>query len=172
MKNSVILTFVTRMVAVTTVTLFLFSGCQGGGKVEVRSTPDQVGNYTGQQLPDKVEKLVGTPFYSTAKELAGVAKLQGASYLVIAPQAPTNAVLVLEKMSKVEDVAARPSTMSEFSGKTTTVAAPELVTYVKEHYELDLNVAADGKVTVLELSQAPSAGASPTPQPAEGDKGE
>lgn len=158
------------LVAAGTLTLLLVSGCQNQNSGQVEPSPTAGGTFTGQALPDKVEDLMGTPFYSSSKDLATQVKVEGACYLVIAPQNPSHAFLVLEKMSTPEEVAPRPSTLTKFSGRITGLDAPDLVRHVKEGYELDLVLTQDKKVTMLELSQPPTADA--TPAVSEVDGGE
>lgn len=158
------------LAAAGAVAILLLSGCQKDEPANNSASPVEAGTFTGQKLPEKVENLTGTPFYTTSKELTPQAKVEGACYLVIAPQSPTKAVLVVEKMSKPEEVAARPSELTEFSGQTTSIDSPDLIKLVKESYDLDLNLTDDGKIAVLELSRVPTKGA--TPATAEVEKGE
>jgi hypothetical protein len=81
--------------------------------------------------------------------MAAIAKLDGAPFLLMAPQDPTRALLVVERGSTPADVAGRPSELSDFSGVTETSDATELVKFVKDDIGLELKVNEAGKVVVL-----------------------
>ena len=161
MKNSAHVNTLGLLLFLLTLTTLTLSGCQGGQKPKASPTPAAVGTFTGQQLPDKVEKLEGTPFYSISPALSEVAKLPGACYLVIAPQDPTRALLIHEPNSKPEEVAKRESKSTEYSGRNTSVDSKALVEHVKQTYDLELNTANDGKVVILEVASAPLSGTTP-----------
>ena len=50
------------------------AGCSGESAVP-SPTPEAVGTYTGQDLPEVVEQLEGTPLYSQSAELTTLAKV-------------------------------------------------------------------------------------------------
>lgn len=129
----------------------LFVGCQQQEEHSATPTPAVAGTFTGQDLPSKVEELNGTPLYSVSKELTGVAKLEGATYLLIAPQDPTKALLVQEKGATPESLSGRESKPIKISGAKTTTDSADLVKHVKERYEMDLQVDDAGKVVVLQV---------------------
>jgi hypothetical protein len=146
--------------------LLLLGGCQGqppsGGEVSASASPTP-NVYTGQSLPAKVDRLNGTPLYGSSAELAAQAKLEGAPFLLIAPQDPTRALLVLEAGSTPAEVASRPSQQSDFSGVTESIDAPQLLSYVKDKIGLDLKTDDSGKVVVLKVAHSGAAPASPAP---------
>lgn len=127
--------------------------------------------YTGQALPAKVDLLSGTPYYANSAKLAAAAKLVGAPFLLMAPQEPTKALLILEAGSTPADVTGRPSELRDFSGVTETIDSPELIKLVKDDLGLDLKVDDAGKVVVMKVAKgdpAPKAtgSTSATPAPA------
>ncbi len=148
--------------AALAVVVVLLSGCQGPSS---SASPTPVATptanvYTGQTLPSKVERLEGTPLYTKSAQMAAVTKIDGAAFLLMAPQNPTEALLVVESGSTPPDLAGRPSQLGEFSGQKETLEAPELVKFVKDETGLDLKQE-DGKVVVVRVSKAGSA--TPTP---------
>jgi hypothetical protein len=157
-------------VAAAMAALLLLSGCpgQGAGEATPSASSSPHGNeFSGQNLPSKVESLSGTPFYNNSAELASRAKLEGAPFLLIAPLEPTKALLVLEVGSKPADLAQRASQKTDFSGVTESIEAPQLGAFVKESTGLDLKTDESGKVVVLKV-QKPAAGTvsmSATPAP-------
>lgn len=163
------------MAAAIAVALLSLSGCQapGSGEGSPPSSASPAGHeYSGQNLPPKVDQLSGTPFYNTSPELASRAKLDGAPFLLIAPLDPTRALLVVEQGTTPAELAKRPSEKADFSGTTEAVEAPQLVGYVKESTGLELKTDDDGKVVVLKVQKpalVPAASASPagdsTPAP-------
>ena len=145
-------------------------GCSGES-AKPSPTPEAVGTYTGQDLPEVVEQLEGTPLYSQSAELTPLAKVQGATYLLIAPQDPLKALLVVEEGASPEEVSKRESGPVKLAGKSETLDAPALVEHVKAQYQLDLKTDEKGKVIVVKVSGAPSGDATPdagsaTPQDA------
>lgn len=135
------------------------------------ATPVEVGTFTGQSLPETVEKLEGTPLYSSSKEISGLAKFNGAAYLLIAPQDPTKALIVVEPGANPEEVSQRPSQPITLAGSRDTVEGKELASQIKERYQLDLQTTADGKVETLLVKTSP-AGSTPAATPAETPAGE
>jgi hypothetical protein len=146
------------------------AGCSGESAAP-SPTPEAVGTYTGQDLPEVVEQLEGTPLYSQSSELTPLAKVQGATYLLIAPQDPLKALLVVEEGASPEEVSKRQSGPVKLAGKSETLDAPALVDHVKAQYQLDLKTDDKGKVIVLKVSGVPSSETAPaadsaTPQDA------
>ncbi len=109
--------------------------------------------YRGQSLPNEVENLSGTPLYTTSEDLSQKAKIDGAPFLLIAPQNPNQALLVIESDSSPKDIAGRTSELSQFTGKTETLEAPALIEFVKESFGLELKVEESGKVLALRVSK-------------------
>jgi hypothetical protein len=71
----------------------------------------------------------------------------------------------LEAGSTSSAITGRPSELSDFSGVTETIEAPELVKFVKDDIGLDLKQDESGKVVVLKVKAPPAAGAtSATPE--------
>lgn len=145
-------------------------GCSGEPAAP-SPTPEAVGTYTGQDLPDVVEELEGTPLYSQSAELTPLAKVQGATYLLIAPQDPLKALVVVEEGASPEEVAKRKSEPVKLAGKRETLDAQALVDHVKAQYQLDLKTDDKGQVIVLKVAKGPAAAATPeagaaTPQDA------
>jgi hypothetical protein len=122
--------------------------------------------YSGQALPAKVERLSGTPYYRSSDKMAAMAKLDGAPFLLMAPQDPTRALLVVEHGSTPADVMGRPSELSDFSGVTETSDATELVKFVKDDIGLELKVNEAGKVVVLKVERAATPAVPSTATPA------
>lgn len=147
----------------------LLAGCQ---QEEPAPTPTTTvaGTFTGQELPEEIEQLSGTPLYSVSEELTGVAATEDACFLLIAPQDPTKALLVQEKGSKPADLASRESQTTDFSGTKTTKKSDALVTHVKERYELDLQVSESGDVVILNV-EPPAATSSAETESAETEAG-
>lgn len=134
----------------------LVSSCQtpSASPVPASASPTPT-YYRGQNLPKQVESLSGTPLYSTSIELAKTAKLtNGAPFLLIAPQNPSQALLVIEPGITPEALLERPSNLSDFAGSTESLDAPELVNQVKDSFGLELKTGDDGKVVVLRLGPA------------------
>lgn len=145
----------------------LLPGCKTSdhqGTVSASATPTS-SMYSGQALPSQVELLSGTPYYANSEKMAALVKLEGAPFLLMAPQDPTKALLVLEAGSTPSAITGRPSELSDFSGVTETIEAPELVKFVKDDIGLDLKQDESGKVVVLKVKAPPAAGAtSATPE--------
>ena len=129
----------------------IVSGCSGESATP-SPTPQAVGTFTGQDLPQVVEELEGTPIYSESVDLAPLTNLNGATYLLIAPQDPLKALLVVEEGAKPEDVSKRESAMLKLTGKSESIEAGDLVKHVKDEYQLDLKTDDQGKVIVLRVS--------------------
>jgi len=108
-----------------------------------------VGTFTGQDLPEKIEELKGTPLYSISEELSSVAEIPGAAFLLIAPQDPTKALLVVEQETLPADLAKRASKPIALSGKKESKKSESLAAHVKERYELELKSDANGDIIVL-----------------------
>lgn len=155
-----------RFLAATACTALLFSGCQTpqGGQVTASGTPSP-SYYRGQSLPSQVDKLSGTPLYSTSEELAKKAKItDGAPFLLIAPQNPSQALLVVEPGTSPKDLLSRPSSLSDFAGTTESLDAPELAGHVKDAFGLELKTDDSGKIVLLRLKSGqatPAAGSTP-----------
>lgn len=145
----------------------LGSGCQATGPSPSPTASASAAStlFTGQVLPPEVQRLTGTPYYGTSDELAGqIPGLNGAPFLLMAPQNPTVALLVVESGSQPADVKERPSQLTDFSGRTERLDNPEAVKAVRESTGLDL-LQENGQIIVLRISSpgvAPAA-ASPTP---------
>ncbi|HIB65042.1 MAG TPA: hypothetical protein EYO33_08020 [Phycisphaerales bacterium] len=131
------------------------------------ATPAAAGTFSGQELPNKVDNLDGTPLYSISKELTEASKLEGATYLLIAPQNPTMALLVQEKGTAPDELSGRESKPTTLSGVKTTSALPEVVQLVKERYELDLQVNDKGEVVILQATAPVPSDATPKASPNE-----
>lgn len=141
------------LAAGSTVALLLV-GCQTqpiGTGTAASGTPTP-SYYRGQSLPSEVDKLSGTPLYTTSEEIAKIAKIDGAPFLLIAPQNPSQALLVVESGTAPKDLTGRPSNLSEFTGSTESLEAPALVEFVKESFALELKVDEAGKIVVLRVS--------------------
>lgn len=152
------------LVAVTAAVLFLH-GCQGNSTTDA-ATPAATPTsnvYSGQSLPAQVDRLGGTPLYTKSAQMAGAAKLPGAPFLLMAPQNPTEALLVVEVGSAPTDLVNRPSELGEFSGVTEMLDAPDLVKFVKDETALDLKQEG-GKVVMLKVEKG-SGTATPGAQP-------
>lgn len=134
--------------------VLLGSGCQnqeaGAGSPVASASPTST-VFSGQSLPSTIDSLTGTPYYTNSSKLAEIAKLDGAPFLLIAPQDPSKALLVLELEAKPSELAERPSQLGNFSGSTESIEAPELIKFVKDDTGLDLQQD-NGKVTVLKLT--------------------
>lgn len=145
--------------AATAYLVTLISGCQTPSSSQVTASDSPTPTYyRGQNLPQQVEKLSGTPLYSTSEELAKTAKLtDGAPFLLIAPQNPSQALLVIEPGTTPKALLERPSNLGDFAGSTESLDAPELVSQVKDAFGLELKTGDDGKVVVLRLSSAQGA---------------
>lgn len=134
--------------------VLLTAGCKGfvSGDGEVTPSASPTGSmYTGQTLPSKVDLLSGTPYYASSDKLAAAAKLDGAPFLLMAPQEPTKALLVVEAGTAPAEVKGRPSELRDFSGVTESLDAPELIKLVKDDLGLDLKVDDAGKVVILKV---------------------
>jgi hypothetical protein len=138
------------------------TGCSGEG-ANPSPTPEAVGQYTGQDLPEIVEELEGTPIYSESVDLAPLTNLKGATYLIIAPQDPLNALLVVEEGASPEDVIERKSAPVKLAGKRESLDAGSLVKHVKDEYQLDLKTDDKGQVIVLRVAAKDSPVAKTTP---------
>lgn len=148
--------------AATACTALLGSGCQSPspGQTTASATPSP-SYYRGQSLPSKVDKLSGTPLYTTSEDLAKKAKItDGAPFLLIAPQNPSQALLVIEPGTAAKALASRPSNLSDFAGTTEALEAPELISHVKDSFGLELKTDEAGKVVVLRLTGTGSAASS------------
>ncbi|MFA5506002.1 MAG: hypothetical protein WC314_16395 [Vulcanimicrobiota bacterium] len=132
------------------------AGCSGNGSTSP-ATPQAVGTYTGQDLPEVVEELEGTPLYTGSTELTGLAQAQGATYLLIAPQDPLKALLVVEEGTTAEQVAQRQSAPVKLAGTRGTLDAQPLIEHVKANYELDLKTDEQGRIIVLNVPNAAAA---------------
>lgn len=139
-------------------------GCTGNG-ANSSPTPRSVGTFTGQDLPELVEELEGTPLYSESVRLTPLAKTDDAVYLLIAPQDPLKALLILEEGAVPEDVALRKSEIVKLAGKRDSLKNEALVAHVKEQYQLDLKTNESGEVLVLRVvaGDSPATTASPAP---------
>ncbi len=145
------------LAAGSTVALLLV-GCQTqptGTATAASGTPSP-SYYRGQSLPSEVDKLSGTPLYTTSEDIAKKAKIDGAPFLLIAPQNPSQALLVVESGSTPKDLAGRASNLSDFTGTTESLDAPALVEFVKESFGLELKVDEAGKIVVLRVSSIKS----------------
>lgn len=139
---------------VSTLTMACFlSGCRQDSPAPAE-TPQTAGTFTGQELPEKVEELEGTPLYSGSEEIHSLLALDGASYLLIAPQDPLKAVLVLEPGAVPAELAKRESKPVKLSGKKEVADSKALVDLVKQRYELDLQTDTEGRVVVLRVESA------------------
>ena len=145
--------------------LLFLSGCQNQGSEpgpSASASPTSTA-FTGQALPSKVDRLSGTPLYTISPELAAKAKLDGAPFLIIAPQDPSQALLIVEAGSQPAELVKRPSKLTDFSGATESIDAPELIGLVKDKTGLNLKTDASGKVVALKVasSTTPAPGATP-----------
>lgn len=147
--------------------LLLTAGCKGfvSGQADVTPSASPTGSmYTGQTLPSKVDLLSGTPYYANSEKMAAAVKLDGAPFLIMAPQEPTKALLVLESGTAPSEVKGRPSELRDFSGVTETIEAPGLITMVKDDLGLDLKTDESGKVVMLKIAKgAPIPAGASTP---------
>ena len=128
--------------------LVLLPGCSKSEPTTAQ-TPAASGTFTGQDLPDAVEQLEGTPLYTSATELAPLHKLEGACFLLIAPQSPDKTLMVFEEGAKAESLSTRESKPIKVSGTKETLESPDLVKHVKERYGLDLQMNEAGQVVYL-----------------------
>jgi uncharacterized lipoprotein YbaY len=131
----------------------MVAGCSGE-TVAPTPTPQAVGTFTGQDLPEVVEELEGTPIYSESVDLAPLTELKGATYLLVAPQDPLKALLVVEDGAKPEDVAKRKSAMVKLTGKKEVLESGTLVQHVKDEYQLELKTDDKGQIIVLRVAAA------------------
>ena len=160
MRNSLLQRSSCGLVAILAAGVLL-TGCQQESAPTATVTPASAGTFTGQDLPSKVENLNGTPLYSISKELTEASKLEGATYLLIAPQDPTMALLVQEKGLTPDELSGRESKPTTISGVKTTTSLPQVVQHVKERYELDLQVNDKGEVVVLQAGAPVQTGSTP-----------
>lgn len=126
-------------------------GCSQGEDPKASQSPEASGTFTGQNLPTEVEELEGTPLYSVSEDFAKIVKLDGAPYLLIAPQDPLKALLILEPGVDPAEVKTRESKQIKLSGTSEPIEAKELIEHVKQQYELDLKTDENGKVVVLRV---------------------
>ncbi len=148
-------------------TTLLVSSCQSNSS-PVATAPtasSSPGYYTGQALPSNVENLSGTPLYSTSVELAEKLPMQGAPFLLIAPQNPEEALLVVETGADPAEMKSRPSQITEFSGVTETTDAKDFLEFVKTSYQLNLKIDDNGKLVILRIQPKASQNAPATPSP-------
>jgi hypothetical protein len=155
MNNSVYAKSAFHILAVVYMAIILV-GCQQGAPTETPSTPAVAGTFTGQDLAESIEELEGTPLYSISQEITDVAKVEGAAFLLIAPQDPTKALLVVEVQTTPADLAKRDSKQTKYSGKRKTMDSQALVDLVRERYELELQTDDQGKVVVLQTGPQPT----------------
>jgi hypothetical protein len=149
------------------------SGCQGNGSADAPTSPATTAStmFSGQELPGQVDRLTGTPYYTNSEKLAKLASLEGAPFLLMAPQDPTKVLLVVEAGTEPAALLNRPSQLADFSGSTKTVDSPELVKFVKEEMGVELKQNESGQVVVLVVqktdgtSAAPLSSGSPEAQP-------
>lgn len=146
----------------------LLAGCQGAGPGETTASASPTPTmFSGQTLPSKVEMLTGTPIYTSSEKMAPLVKLEGAPFLLMAPQEPTRALLVIETGSAPSALAGRPSELAQFSGTTELIEAPDLVKFVKDEMGVELKQDEAGKVVVLRVQPASAGATATTPaQPA------
>jgi hypothetical protein len=162
-------------------TVLFTSSCQG--EKSVSSGPSASASpastmFSGQNLPAKVDRLSGTPYYRNSPEMAGIVKVDGAPFLLMAPQNPTQALLVIEQGTLPAQIVERPSQLTDFDGTTDSLESPELAKFVKDNLGLDLKKDEAGKIVTLKVapgatsngsaataSQAPLTPPSPGAQP-------
>ena len=148
-------------------TTLLVASCQSNSS-PVATTPtasSSPGYYTGQALPSNVESLSGTPLYSTSVELAEKLQLPGAPFLLIAPQNPEEALLVLETGADPAEMKSRASQITEFSGVTETADAKDFVEFAKSSYQLNLKTDDNGKLVILRIAPKDSQNTPASPSP-------
>ena len=83
--------------------------------------------------------------------------LDGASYLLIAPQDPLKALLVLEPGAVPAELAKRESKLVKLSGKKESAESQALLELVKERYQLELQTDDSGRVVVLRTESSGTA---------------
>lgn len=116
--------------------------------------------FVGQELPSKVEHLLGTPFY--LELIKDKVKLDGAAFLYLSPQDPTQALLVVDPKAKPDDLKKRESHLMEISGTTELVDLSEAATALEDKMGLKLH-RQGGKIVVLRISAFSQISASPSP---------
>ncbi len=133
----------------------VLAGCQQGdpNSSSEASGPEPVGEYIGQDLPNQVQALSGIPLFFISPELSLKAAEPGAFFLLLAPQDPQRAVLVLLSDETPEAVAGRSSENHELDGTTKLLANPGLAEFVKENYEIELASDDSGNLILLEASR-------------------
>lgn len=155
MNTSLLGKFV-AILACTVVLGLSVGGCQGEPPTPT-ATPESVGTFTGQELPEVVEQLEGTPIYSSSPGLAQVLPSESGAYLLIAPQDPLQALLVIEEGVTSETINERESKPVLLSGHKASIDPGAVLAYVEEHYQLELQTTPDGQVVVLRVASSADA---------------
>ena len=128
-------------------------GCQNTSAPTIAANPTPLGVFTGQSLPTEVLELEGIPLFSASEQLAKNVDYSGATYLLLAPQDPSKALLILEPNSEPSELAKRPSGPVKVTGSKELKKADGLLKHVKDTYQLDLQIAPSGEVVVLRVKE-------------------